>query len=1735
MSVAFQHFDTRLNQWIHTDGDDKNPQSILTENLDNTLLKFYFSDQKFSFGHIDEHSKPEDLRNHPNRHTLLLSSKTRLLYGTPECLEVIEKLCPDRKDRGAYGSIFLGACKNSIHEELNILIVDDSTKAQGENGGIIDKKVAFKLVGDCYGQISPQLYDKLTKREEQTDKSYHVIQHRFGWKEGDGEDTKYRFGKGTLRPYNLAEIKYADFNNKPKIDLILPLSSFKGTDKDRPDGPSKPQIQPGLYKQKIWLGEKSQSERGKTAISQLLASFPQGIKDFAEELETQAQKLADNQDDPRKLAQLYCEKYEKRKAFTESQKESFSQEINLAVADGSLLTQLESLAQNENNEELEVDANNDEELDKSQQNDLLMYKIIKADLMGGHNQLLETEKVRKELSKFVQGEWRDIALGRTLTFDRAMIIPSKELKNGEICVPWMNEGEKVLNFRSPFLNSNGLCVSTNKLVEDSIAPDGTNLKGIIVVNDEDHKRIKARLGENEVAPPETESERQGRDFDGDCIGVALASKYPNFTAEAEYRNQIENAYRPTIKEKKQSFYINGEQPPFEEIAIHMSDSISVGVINNQVTALEALESEIEILKTYGTPEQKSEYLDKVSHHYQKLLAAENYEEPLPIRKEYKSYIKEFVALASSPKTDAIISQAMDVNRQLYRKMIEEACYHNQIAVDLFKSSKKPEMGLIKENNRYLYRQVDYIRNKKSTAVYLNTGIKTEGYSPVELLINQTNKYFQQSQLESRPIVQFQDLFRGVEFTPQQRLSAIAAKHEFDKLFNAAVAIERQRESERGPSAIIQTQQGTKLEITNLVRYKHPLIWKAQTINLKLEVDKRSSKLLAIAQIDNEVGDDGQPQHRKLGTVSPQSVEEYGLKPGMTTSNSKLVELKPELSRGQTKLMFQQAYAMAEAFRSSIPEHERLSAAAAVWNVGAARQDELEDKESNAKSQIHKKTPNFVFAAFGDEIISRLNQLQFSAIRVGTLGNEANSFKDKVWNLDEKYSIEIKASHHPPGHERHASRLLFVQDSDGEYKEFAMLEPRTGQLPIGTKAIANILPGETYTASATISLTGTEPIDFTIREIKKFSHAEKVFHGQEVMLSIGKVPMPNETVKIKLSGKVLGELDADSVKQLQAFNYIKDGNILNLKLTTISESKEQALVLGESPNGNLLKINKISHYDYKGETFHDCECRKVTLEVPSLKTRDAVFLDGEPLGVLHFKKDKEALKQLGVLNFGRLTPVPATLQSNISTTMVVKVDPDTIEYPQTWTKESQVFGQQIVNSEQQAAIERTAPILQKIKERPTLLFASAEDKEIGITRMAVDNHKVGTVTQWLKKKNVAFAYVPPEDVRLETKKGLAVFNLANASIPESVFQSMTKKFSQVIESQTEYQEKVRSLPERPKYLKPPQSIVSTIEPAKVQAGVNTVTSPQTPQSTLHTSTNKPKVAPLVISGKPIPMNYPLILHGEQNPLPVDTCIDAMRGHGRTHTTRAYEPYRQYGFKEGDIAIATGGGKQVAFRVGKQYQISQQMIADPQYQQQWANMEKHSGKALPELFTLKPQVWGLHMEPLGDYVDGKIVPFGQQQNKAVPSQETQPITIEDLRSWWRTADKLGKPEPYKQRIVEIANEFKAGGQLSPQAIEAMQKDSVNRIAQIAHKIMSTLGQKRDDGTTRVQGKIYDVSFNPDQRSWAIAHKNGDVILSVQSGRVEINRLTPFVLQAFENANSQLDKSLEKNKTHIVGIQR
>lgn len=171
--------------------------------------------------------------------------------------------------------------------------------------------------------------------------------------------------------------------------------------------------------------------------------------------------------------------------------------------------------------------------------------------------------------------------------------------------------------------------------------------------------------------------------------------------------------------------------------------------------------------------------------------------------------------------------------------------------------------------------------------------------------------------------------------------------------------------------------------------------------------------------------------------------------------------------------------------------------------------------------------------------------------------------------------------------------------------------------------------------------------------------------------------------------------------------------------------------------------------------------------------------------------------------------------------------------------------------------------------------------------------------------------------------------------------------------------------------------------------------------------------VIISGKPVQMVYPLKMHGEKNPLPVKTCIEAMRGYGRCHTTRNFEPYKAYNFKEGDLAIAYSGNQQVAFRVGRQYRITPDLISDPNYQQVWASNEKHSYKELLN-FQSQPNVWGLFMEPLGDYIEGRIVPF--------PTVE--PHIFETTTKTTAASSELISTEPTNQLIHQDILQVKRG---------------------------------------------------------------------------------------------------------------
>lgn len=172
---------------------------------------------------------------------------------------------------------------------------------------------------------------------------------------------------------------------------------------------------------------------------------------------------------------------------------------------------------------------------------------------------------------------------------------------------------------------------------------------------------------------------------------------------------------------------------------------------------------------------------------------------------------------------------------------------------------------------------------------------------------------------------------------------------------------------------------------------------------------------------------------------------------------------------------------------------------------------------------------------------------------------------------------------------------------------------------------------------------------------------------------------------------------------------------------------------------------------------------------------------------------------------------------------------------------------------------------------------------------------------------------------------------------------------------------------------------------------------------------------MITGKPIRMDFPL---KRTTWFPVNTCIDAMRGFGRVHTTRNFEPYKAYNIREGDLAVAMSNDKMVVFKVGKQYRIRQEEIEGEarycgRYAWMWGQMEKHDPDVLRKLFKGKQEVWGLKMSPIGDWVDGEIVDFPFYS----PSRQ-------ELLKWYQLADGD------RPRIKELGQKLNAiYGEVAP----------------------------------------------------------------------------------------------------------
>ncbi|MBE9020574.1 hypothetical protein IQ272_31495, partial [Chroococcidiopsidales cyanobacterium LEGE 13417] len=277
--------------------------------------------------------------------------------------------------------------------------------------------------------------------------------------------------------------------------------------------------------------------------------------------------------------------------------------------------------------------------------------------------------------------------------------------------------------------------------------------------------------------------------------------------------------------------------------------------------------------------------------------------------------------------------------------------------------------------------------------------------------------------------------------------------------------------------------------------------------------------------------------------------------------------------------------------------------------------------------------------------------------------------------------------------------------------------------------------------------------------------------------------------IYIEGKRFGSIDAESTQEAEAKGWIKldkNGSAqLQLKFKSIVTEGAGAYLIAETPTGNLLKIHKIND-EFKGIKYDDREFR--TLSASSRGYKEKVFfaIDNKTVGVLN--NTKESLAALNALKIGGLfngssSTLPCKMQSNF-TSCIVTVDSNTVQYPETWVKESSLKTVTQLNQNLERQKDRQqihSQIHNIITERPTILFQSQEDKMLGLIGLAVDSRKVDTVSKWLTKVGIEYSQIPPAEAKRESKKGLAVFMLSGSTIRPEILENLNTKFGKVADA------------------------------------------------------------------------------------------------------------------------------------------------------------------------------------------------------------------------------------------------------------------------------------------------------------------------------------------------------------------
>ena len=1092
MAITLEHFCTKTGKPIVADGKP------VTETIDHCLAEYFAPNATYKIGVVyPDLTTEEDLKQFEGLN-LQFSADDRFYFMDEE---LRDKLMDQPHFGAAYGSNIFTPCKSfGERENLRVLVVEAST---GENGGVIPNEVAIKLVGDGDGKIDQGLHESLGNEPKTPFQTRFGIKERHSGLDPDGTKPKsetWQLGKGTFAPRNLSLLGNG-------YDLVISTDQLKGRKNKEnelgllgEDGKLIEvgnEIKPGEYVMKVGIGNKTDAYYGITSTgAQFWNSFPKGVEgDVLPRLEKRLEELKEMASDPREIAQDYINSIDRQYQykFKEENQEEYSDFANLNL--GSFNKLVDDSLSSDNEE-------------------ILLYRLLKADL-AGHVQVLELPRVIDKLQEHWREQYMDCATGRFIKFDSAMAQTCHELASNEVYHPNFPNGAELIVYRGPTANSNTVGVYTNRHLPDEPFDKGT------------------------VKMSPTGLKLSLSDCDGDRMAIALATEFPNTTAEIKEKQLEENRYAEIVKLAKKAYEGN-----FEQIALNAMEN-KVGLIANLCMKGIALENEctcvpkeeafklmrnisigaVEMLEAESNPNKPVTYLDSIRKQIVEL--SEFCQE-----KNNQADISQYDSLAhyneSRDRQKLPLLSEQDVDRFLEKS---REFYHNvvgilggqlQIEVDRGKSANRSNSEVVNAGNAIVTNPdiAPWVEERKIDEVYTSRPMNSRGHGAIDMMVRMTNKAFEENSLVARSTQQFQDLFKGVEFTPAQKDKADELKRTYDTLMNRAIEISREVEEAPGPRVIATSAKGNSIEIIGLAEFKHP---NAFDTSRKLDVMivennnpsvRANNKWIAIAPIFGsdgkpEVKDNGKPIRKKLGYISEESANKYPERMKKYGELSNLTsEILPGLAQPQVRAAFKQAKEFAAATRDSIPDSQKEAMAAAMWKISTAGADREATKKSSA-----------VFSMFGDEIVGRLHEPQLTDFAVVGTHKPANEHLGRKW-VGEKVPCSIIQAPDPADPTQNKRWLA------AEGKKLGVFRSESAQLPIGTQFEATIASPP----SASVVITSTKGNQLKVGELKKFAFPHQEWNGESAKVTIN-VQNNGKTPVALIDGKPLGVIDRESFTSL----------------------------------------------------------------------------------------------------------------------------------------------------------------------------------------------------------------------------------------------------------------------------------------------------------------------------------------------------------------------------------------------------------------------------------------------------------------------------------------------------------------------------------------------------------------------------------------------------------------------------